>query len=550
MPGRHSAPSAHRARSRAALRSGKVGVAVVSGAAVLLAVVGWRLAGARSCDAEETYTVAAAPEIAPVVDSVAEGIIARGQGVDGVCAVEVTMTAPDDALQSIDSGNAPVDLWLPDTSAWLAQLPDDLQQRQVLPVAKTPVVLAGELGSSTPTSWYEALSEPGAELLDPRTSGASLGALAALHAEAIRGVTTGTELSQWLAEKAQNAPPYSFDDAMLLDNAADGGVAAPRWFPSTEQRLIQHAEEAGSTPISATVPTSGTVFLDYPLVPVAKGDRAGAAAQLARLISERMQSGAGAESLARAGYRPVSGVPTEAQNGVGVVEELGVVQPTAVADLLDTWVMLTADARMLVVLDVSGSMGDYAGASTRIALARDAAMSAVNSVSDEWQLGLWAFSQGIGDSGADHVELVATRELDARVDGSTQRALLEDQIDRLPSLVGGATGLYDTTLAAFRAAQADYQPGQANSVVLMTDGRNEDPAGLSEQQLLQELSRGAEAQQQVQIFTIGMGPEADVAALRRIAEETGGESYVARDPRDVADAFNDALLERAGWGLQ
>jgi hypothetical protein len=548
MPGRHTATPPRRVRRNAGPMLGRGGVAVIA-AAVGVAVVGWRIAESRSCDADETLSVAAAPEIAPVVDAVARDLTAQA-GVEGVCRLEVALTEPDDALAEIRSGQDAPDLWLPDTSAWLSKLPDALLERPTWPVAKTPVVLAGELGSSTPSSWYAALSESGAQLLDPRSSGASIGALAALHAEAVRGVTTGADLSSWLATRAQRAPDYTSTDAELLDNAADGGDAAPRWFPSTEQRLIQHTADAASSDISATVPTSGTVLLDYPLLAVAQGDRAAPAAQAAQALAERLSSGPGAQRLARAGFRPVSGIPTEAQSGVGVVEELGVVQPEAVAGLLDTWVTLAADARMLVVLDVSGSMGDYAGASTRIGLARDAALSALDSLSDDWQLGLWAFSEGIGESGADHRQLAATRELGAESGGTTQRALLGEQVRRLPALVGGATGLYDTALAAYRSAHAGYEPGRANSVVLMTDGRNEDPRGMSQQQLLDQLSRHQDEQHPVQIFTIGVGPDADVTALSRIAAATGGRSYVARDPRDVAQVFNDALLEHAGWGLQ
>jgi hypothetical protein len=32
--------------------------------------------------------------------------------------------------------------------------------------------------------------------------------------------------------------------------------------------------------------------------------------------------------------------------------------------------------------------------------------------------------------------------------------------------------------------------------------------------------------------------------LRRIASATGGRSYVARDPQDIAEVFIDAMLSR------
>ena len=46
-------------------------------------------------------------------------------------------------------------------------------------------------------------------------------------------------------------------------------------------------------------------------------------------------------------------------------------------------------------------------------------------------------------------------------------------------LTGGGTGLYDTALAAYRTALRNYDPHYSNAVVLMTDGRNEDPGSIS-----------------------------------------------------------------------
>ena len=72
------------------------------------------------------------------------------------------------------------------------------------------------------------------------------------------------------------------------------------------------------------------------------------------------------------------------------------------------------------------------------------------------------------------------RELDAEADGRTQREVLAEQLDSIPDrLAPGGTGLYDTTLAAVRAARENFDPTAVNSVLVLTDGTDEDDdAGL------------------------------------------------------------------------
>ena len=118
-------------------------------------------------------------------------------------------------------------------------------------------------------------------------------------------------------------------------------------------------------------------------------------------------------------------------------------------------------------------------------------------------------------------------------------ALLE-----LPGMTNGGTGLYDTALAAIRTLQDDYEARAINSVVLLTDGENEDPGSLSLEELVQTIERERDPARPIQVIAIGMGPDADANALRRIAAATGGRSYVARDPGDIAEVFIDAMLAR------
>jgi hypothetical protein len=185
------------------------------------------------------------------------------------------------------------------------------------------------------------------------------------------------------------------------------------------------------------------------------------------------------------------------------------------------------------------------GNGSRATLARDAAKATLSLVPGDYALGLWAFAYHLQD-GQDWTELVPTRELDADVEGRPQREILDDQLDSIPGrLTPGGTGLYDTTLGAVRAARDDYDPTAVNSVLVLTDGTNEDDgSGLELDALLEELRNEADPERPVKVIGVALGPDADLAALQSIAEVTEGAAYSAVDPADLQTVLFDALRQR------
>ncbi len=114
----------------------------------------------------------------------------------------------------------------------------------------------------------------------------------------------------------------------------------------------------------------------------------------------------------------------------------------------------------------------------------------------------------------------------------------------LPKRLGGDTGLYDTTAAAYQKMVAEYDGNYVNSVVIMTDGKNDDPGGgLDLNQLLARIKATSKGDRPVRVITIGMG-EADPRALQAISRATGGTSYIANTPADIQRVFVQALLAR------
>jgi hypothetical protein len=159
-------------------------------------------------------------------------------------------------------------------------------------------------------------------------------------------------------------------------------------------------------------------------------------------------------------------------------------------------------------------------------------------------VGLWVFSIDKGGPGQDWRELEPIRRLDDLRFGRTQRYALRERAAEMPSLTDGGTGLYDTALAAYRTALKNYRPHYSNSVVLMTDGQNEDPGSISLEQLLQRLEELRDPDKPVRLVGIAISGDADLAALRRMARVTGGEAYLAAEPGDILGVFAQAVLSR------
>lgn len=554
MSGRHAAPASQPPRSGWSGR--RIMLVVIACALVAMLGVGARafVAGgddpAATCSGTVPVRIVVTPELRDVVENAAAALEKRGVDVGEGCAdYEVQAQSAAELLGAEESGSAELpDLWIPDASIWLGQLPEDAipDDSRVRRFAKTAVVLVGHEGAARPDTWLGAMSAPTSGMVDPRQSAASVGALAALHGESLTGTVAGTDLAAWLVATAQRPGGDELTEAGLLEGAVSGSAQEPGFFPATEQWYLQQVAATDSPAIGAVVPKSGSVLLDYPLATLGSAS----AEQAAAALGDYLGTSAGAESLAAAGFRPPSGIAPEDSEGVSTFTELGVVNTSGVERLLDQWVTLNVRTRMLAVIDVSGSMAQKAGDKTRIQLAAGAASNALRLLPDDAEAGVWAFSIGLGKGTRDYREVVPVRELGATVGGVTHRAATLAAAQAMPGLVGRGTGLYDSVLAAYRTANATFDPARFNSVVVLTDGRNHDRDGLSLAQLLAALERESDPATPIQVVTIGMGPDVDASTLERISSATGAQSYVALDPRDIGEIFTSALLERVGWGLQ
>jgi hypothetical protein len=517
-------------------------------------VVVWLVVGtggsSSACAESTTVRVTVAPELAGVATKLLAGPVSTP---GGRCAsVRVTAQRP---LQTVgDLGalqpSALPQVWVPDSSLWAARA-GGARLENAGSMASSPVVVAtgrdvaAQLGwQQTAPTWGQVVSSnrPIA-MSDLAGSAEGLAALAAVRSS-LGGNQQADDAVVAAVLAAARGPAISTSDALAAgsSNAADAPLV-----PVSEQAVYATHQSSKDSALVAVYPSEGSPRMDYPVLRVGRAGGAGSAAVTA--VVSRLRSADARAALREAGFRDASGTgPADAGSGTGIQEVAPgalPLDPAQTQQLLAQVARLAAPSRILAVFDVSTSMNGRVGDGTRVTLARDAAKSALALIPDTSAIGLWDFAYHL-NGGDDWRELVPTRRLDEQADGHSQRDLLGGALDQLPnSLAPGGTGLYDTTLAAVRAARNSYDPAAVNSVLLVTDGANDDDdTGTPLDQLVSTLTSEADRSKPVKVIAVGLGPDADMSALKQIASATGGAAYSAVNPADLQNVLFDALRQR------
>lgn len=515
---------------------------------VVAGLVWWVASPAVPCERPQRVYITVAPELGGLVrDLLAEPLPVNANA----CAVaEVRTQAPLETvanLRALDEADLPK-LWVPDSSLWAPRVDGPLLE-SAGSLTSTPVVLATSEAAAEVTGWTEQ-TPSWAEVLsagrplavpDLNSNVEALSAMAAVHSSLGGGEDADNALVQVALTAARGVVPAP---AEAIAAVTEGGADAPLGALA-EQEVLTINRERGRADLVAVYPTDGTPVLNYPVYRVGQPDaelRAAVAAVVDELTSARA-----AEAGRRLGFRgPDGSAPTGDLLGIQEpAPDVLALDSTRVQALLSRLAALGTPSRLLTVIDVSTSMEERVGTGNRATLARDAAKSALSLLPDGAAVGLWVFARAL-DGERDHDELVPVRTLGADADGLPQRQVLAAALDSIPDrLSPGGTGLYDTALAAVRQAREDWDPDFVNSVVLITDGENDDD-GLSLDQLLATLRAEEDPDRPVPIFGIALGVDADLGALERLAEATGGRAYSAAEPEDLQSLLFSALGQRSG----
>lgn len=302
-------------------------------------------------------------------------------------------------------------------------------------------------------------------------------------------------------------------------------------------------------PLVAIYPTEGTLFSDNPLYVLDAPWVTPEQKQAAALFEAYVQQPANQAKVLEFGFRPSNpevpvAAPVEAANGVDPAQPqavLDVPTPEVMVKLLDNWAEQRKSARVMLVMDVSGSMADSAdggSGESKLELAKLAAQRALEQFKDEDEVGLRIFSTGL-TSRADefYIDLVPVAPM-----AEGQRTTLRQAIGRLTPVQG--TPLYAVAAASYTTMGDGYDPTKINAVVLLTDGKNDDgKPGDDRQQLdglLSELRVGSEGGaniRPIRVFPIAYGKDADKSILRQIAEASNAAAYDASNPATIDQVF-------------
>lgn len=491
-------------------------------------------------------TVAAAPEIAEAVGTVA------AQAKD--CEITVTAVDPADFAASWTAAGAThPGVWIPDSSVWVswaagAGVPVPAGAPSI---ATSPVVYA----LAAPTA--KALSAAGPVTINsllgtrlsarpirmglpaPRESADAVGGILALQS-AVAGQPDARAALTWGLRSSPADLPTSGSD-LLARLGSDPGTAVP----VSEQALWAHNQQAGSAQAVGVYPTTGT-DLDYPFVTLG-GAESGAADELLRSLL----AAEGKSALQSAGFRDPSGAAGAALTGAAGINPqtpggTALSDAAAVDSAVHDVEVSNEPSRLLAILDISGSMQALvpgSGGQTRIDLAKAAAKRGLSLYPPDSEIGMWVFSTNLSPT-TDYRELVPVGTLALGPDGVTGQQKLAKALDGAQAIPDGGTGLYDTTLAAVRALRTSWDPNRVNTVLILSDGMNDDANSISLPDLLTTLKNDADPQKPVTVISIGFGPDSDVAALTQISNATGGATYVSLDPNNIGEIFLDAVGQR------
>ncbi|WP_433678530.1 VWA domain-containing protein [Nocardia sp. CA-119907] len=166
------------------------------------------------------------------------------------------------------------------------------------------------------------------------------------------------------------------------------------------------------------------------------------------------------------------------------------------------------------LLDVSSSMGTTDGSTTRLSNVLGALRSTMNVMPPDFGLGVWTFGKNLDGTKPYKIQTPTAALSDQ------QRTALDTSLDTVQPTDSRPDQAYPALLAAYRAAVQGYTAGRTNSILLITDGPDDDSA-MTGAKLLTDLTAAIDPAHPVRIDVIvisGSGTE----TLQTAAQRTGG----------------------------
>lgn len=573
-----------RKRGKAAVMvplAGAIGLACLAGISVYaFAASGGGCGGGNAI----TLNVAAAPDIAPAISKTADDFNSQSHSVNGKCVKAVVSDADPAAVTTLLSGQGvsegqtqQPDVWIPDSTLWAdLVLTTDKGKDAVHPtktsVATTPLVVAmpksltGQLaktGMLSNPSWDNLLAAVGGlpggavtknqtipaglikfSVPDPTHNAAGMSALM-LTNELLASDPNKQTIFTGIVRTVQHAVTPTVDSQFVKF-----GPDARGRFPvalSTEQAVWKHNQGKPADPAVAIYPTEGSTELDYPYT-VTTSD---STKQQAAALLEKAMSSANTQNWVRGlGFRTADGKAPDSfgdATGVSPRRPRELPQPTAqeVKGVMQAWAKLGLSIRLLTVIDVSNTMSASVPGTNmnRLQAVAKVAQGGLALLDDSTELGIEVFSSHM-DGNKPYRTLIPVGPLGQRQGSLTRRDLIQAGLAKVQVNKGANTALYETLIAAYSDMKKSYEPDKINSILLLTNGTDHLPGGLSIDDTVNQLKSMYDPKHPVQVIIIGFGKNADRAELEKLTSATEGGAYVAQTPEEVQRIFLEAISKR------
>jgi len=527
---------------------------------MVLAVAGWfqlrerivdqGVQAADTCvEGDAVVAVVVEPDLSGPVSALAQRFTDGRPVVRDQCiSVRVTSADSDTVAAAISAGASVWDeaalgpvpaLWIPRSSDSVAAVPVESIDGTPRSVATSPVVLAGpapvtDALARADIGWADLpdlQSAPDAldvlglggwgglrlQLPVGPASDSTTSALAAVVASslgepdrpvAVEGIRSGLAVSALSALATTDlgieaVTPESTDEALGRLTADMSATAQAHAVPVTAQQL----SNAGASDLTAYAPAGPTPMADHP------------AAVLAGQWTDETRRRAAAQFVDF--MRQTENTPVFVDLGFEVGAPPGnapVASPDARRAMVDLVQNPATPRRVTIVLDISGSMDTAEGERTRLQNTTDALVQQFGSVVDSSQLGLWVYSSDL-DAGRAFRTVVPAGPVDETLPTGTRREQLIAAASTLQP--EAATSTYESMLAAYASAVDGFVAGRPNSVLLVTDGPDDDALATSDR-FIEALTASTDQNRPVSIDVVSIGENPDIETLQSMADITGG----------------------------
>jgi hypothetical protein len=580
-------------------RKRRASTALFTVLAALIAATCLVALGARAVVAHMSCTnhpviahVAVSAEIEPAVAQVGQLFNRQHHSVNGRCAKVEVATAPAATVaaelagrpsgagtgasttgaagaSSPGAGGAGLvraDAWVPDSQLWV-----DLARgtatgaARVRPtgavLAQTPLVIAMPRAAAARTpafassvSWQflfpQSVGGPArgldlnVQFPDPNQSAAGLATLVQVRKMFGYGRPARFNLARF-AFNVQVVPPAdgAVTSAPLtaMTRAIGNGASAPVTVTS-EQAVVLFDRTSPQQPLAVRYPSGGTATLTYPYVLTSTDTDTVAAA---RVFGHMLGSQYARAYLRYDGFRMAdgSGGPWPAAYGLdrAMPRSLPVPGPAKAAASLRAWQLLSLGQRLIALNDVSAAMSvrPVPGGPTLEQVLGHAAALGLDRFPESTQMGLWVFASHL-QGAQPYKQLVPLGPLPGPFGLVTRRQMIEDLAGSGTTVKTGAA-LYSTILAAYKQANAAYQPHYVNGIIVLTAGVEDAHGDISAKALLPQLAALYNRARPVNITVIMIGQAGKFSTMNKIARTTGGKAYDITDPAQIKTVFYHAM---------